>query len=202
MSKDIGGIKMANSAEEIQVEETFSMDNALEKTKEEIQKPEVLEGQGVIDRISKEEKDDGTTYYRLTIGNTYYTKWINKYDNPEFIASLKKGDAIKFTWTGKVVGERTFRNIRHIERISGTTQLSDFDKKSPEEWAELRKRKIDGITFGMAMNNAAILFASMANTQDEPKKWIEENIGNPLWKAIEKKLYENYVEQRNEITGE
>lgn len=187
---------------EIPVEETLKMDKVLEETKTEIKKPEVLEGQGKIDRISKEEKDDGTVYYRLTIGNTFYTKFVNKYDDPEFLDSLRKGDEIKFTWTGKVVGERTFRNLRHIERIAGTTQLKDFDNKTPEEWAELRKRKVNGITFGMAMNNAAILFASMANTQEDPKKWIEENIGNPLWCAIEKKLYENYVNQRNELIGE
>ena len=186
-------------------EETIQMENALEETKAEVKKPEVLEGQGRIDRISKQEKDDGTVYYRLTISNTFYTKFVNKYDDPNLLASLKIGDEIKFTWTEKVVGERTFRNIRYIERIGETTQLNDFertDTKSPEEWAELRKRKINGITFGMAMNNATILFASMANTQDNPKKWIEENIGNPLWCAIEKKLYENYVNQRKEITGE
>lgn len=171
----------------------------------EYKKKEILEGNGKINRISREEKND-KVYYKLTIGNTYYTKFINNEKTDKYMASFSKDDEVKFTWTGKAVGGREFRNIQRIEKIKGNTSIMNYEtkynSKTPEELAELRKRKINSITFGQALNNATILFASIANTQENPKKWIEENIGSPFWKAIEQKLYENYIEQRNEIIGE
>lgn len=173
-----------------------------EESKPEFKRPEVLEGTGRIDKISREEKND-KVYYRLTIGNTFYTKFINSEKVDMWMKNFKQGDEVSFTWTGKAIGNKEFRNIQRIEKIKGNTSLASYSKdKTPEEWAELRKRKTDSITLGMALNNATILLASMASSSKDPEKWIKECIGSPLWKEIEQRLYANYVEQRNELIGE
>ena len=52
----------------------------------------------------------------------------------------------------------------------------------------------------MAMNNTIALMAVLAKASDDPKAWLDENIGNPYWTAVEQKLFEHYKEQRKELT--
>lgn len=158
-------------------------------------------GTGMITSIKKNPKG----FYTLKIGADYYTAFINTDKDEAIYSDLKAGDEIKVTWITKYVGDKEFKNIRQIQKLSSghQTKLSTSDTNDiDEKITEFRKRKIEGITFGMALNNAAILLASIANTQDDPEKWIKENIGGPLWKAIEQKLFENYKEQRMQLTGE
>lgn len=160
------------------------------KIEEDKPKPEVIAGNGVINRKTREEKN-GKTYYKLTISNVYYTFWVNNEVIDKIMSNINAGDQVEFTWTGKAVGDKMYRNIRRMNKIGGSAKLNEFGEEEPNS-------KEEGYLFGMAMNNAATLIASTIGwTMEE----FEKNIGTPLWKSIEKKLYENYKEQRKELSN-
>lgn len=145
---------------------------------------------GVVNNIQRAE-GNGKIYYKMSIDRDYYSMFVNDEETETLLGSISRGDTVNFKYKEKQVGDKTYRNIIDIEVIGKVKNINDFDE-----------RRADGYTFGMAMNNAALLLSQIATTKENPEKWLLETIGEPDWKAVEIKLFKNYMEQRKELLDE
>ena len=134
-------------------------------------KKESTTSSGTVTSIKKPE---GKSFYTLRINGDYYSKWINDEVDEQTMQNIRGGDSVNFTYTEKVSGDKTFKNIRWIEKVGGNQALGSFgdSPKSQEDWDKLVKQKQDRITFAQALNNAATLMATIAATKDDPEEWL------------------------------
>lgn len=77
--------------------------------------------QGIVDRIWRNERADGSEYWVLSIGGKRYSTWDQR-----LIDSIREGDSVEFAFTSS----GRFRTITALQRSAGPS-FATADKLAP-----------------------------------------------------------------------